>query len=186
MYVIADLKPGRAVVLDGTPYLITWSQFSKSARQGGVMATKLKNLKTGNIMQKTFQGNDKLEPADLGYRRVQFLYRDDSGCTFMNLTTYDQFTLPEETVGDASAYLVDGQECDALVFEEKAMGINLPPTVDLKVTETIPGVKGDTAQGGNKPATLESGATVNVPLFINEGDVIRVNTETGEYKSRVE
>lgn len=186
MYVIADLKPGKAIVVDGEPYLITWSQFSKSARQGGVMATKMKNLKTGSVIQKTFQGSDKLEPADIGYRKVQFLYGDDNdGYTFMDLTTYDQFTLDNETLGETTQYLVDGQECDALLFEEQPIGINVSATVELKVKETIPGVKGDTATGGTKPATLESGYVVNVPLFIGEGDTVKVNTETGEYMSRV-
>ncbi len=186
MYVIAELKPGRAVIVDGEPYLITWSQFSKSARQGGVMATKMKNLKTGSVIQKTFQGNDKLEPADVGYRKVQYLYGDDDSATFMDLTTYDQFELTAEMLGEAKNYLVDGQEADALVFEEQPIGIQVPATVNLKVVETIPGVKGDTATGGTKPATLESGLVVNVPLFINEDDVVKVNTDTGAYMSRAE
>lgn len=186
MYVIADLKPGRAVVLDGEPYLITWSQFSKSARQGGVMATKMKNLKTGSVVQKTFQGSDKLDQADIGYRKVQYLYGDGSSFTFMDLQSYDQFDLDADTVGDMVQYLVDGQEMDALIFEEQPIGINMPATVDLKVTETTPGVKGDTATGGTKPATLESGCVVNVPLFVNEGDKIKINTDTGLYMSRVD
>lgn len=186
MYVIAELKKGRAVVVDGEPYLITWNQFSKSARQGGVMATKMKNLKTGSVIQKTFQGSDKLEPADVGYRKCQYLYGDGSTFTFMDLNSYDQFELTSDTVGDASQYLVEGQEVDAMVFAENPIGINVPPTVELKVTETIPGVKGDTATGGTKPATLESGLTVNVPLFINEGDTVKVNTDTAEYMSRAD
>lgn len=185
MYVIAELKAGRAVVVDGEPYLITWNQFSKSARQGGVMATKLKNLKTGSVIQKTFQGNDKLEPADVGYRKAQYLYGDESsGYTFMDLNSYEQFELTADTVGDSAKFLVEGGDVDALVFEENPIGINLPATVNLKVVETIPGVKGDTATGGTKPATLESGLVVNVPLFISEGDVLKINTDTGEYMSR--
>lgn len=186
MYVIAELKPGRAVIVDGDPYLITWSQFSKSARQGGVMATKMKNLKTGSVIQKTFQGSDKLEPADVGYRKVQYLYGGDGSYTFMDLQSYDQFDLTDDVVGDAVEFLVEGQECDAMVFEEYPIAINVPSTVNLKVTETIPGVKGDTATGGTKPATLESGLVVNVPLFINEGDVVKVNTDTKLYMSRAE
>jgi len=194
MYVIAELKSGRAVVLDGEPYLITWNQFSKQGRQGGVMATKLKNLKTGNVIQKTFQGNDKLEPADVGYRKVQYLYAsaglstggdEGSGYTFMDLNDYDQFVLSADVVGDASQYLVEGQECDALVFEEKPIGIQLPSVVALKVVETPPGVRGDTAAGGTKFAQLESGIKISVPLFINEGDTVKVNTETGTYMERV-
>lgn len=187
MYVIADLKPGRAIVIDGDPFLITWSQFGKTARAGGVMATKMKNLKTGSVVQRTFQGSEKIEQADIGYRRVQFLYGDaQNGYSFMDLSSYDQFTLDEDTVGESMKYLVDGQECDALVFEETPISINVPATVELKVTETIPGVKGDTATGGTKPATLESGLIVTVPLFISEGDKVKVNTATGEYMSRAE
>ena len=186
MYVIAELKKGRAVVIDGDPYLITWNQFSKAARQGGCMATKMKNLKTGAVIQKTFQGNDKLEPADVGYRKVQYLYGDGDTFTFMDLTSYDQFELGSDTIGDDADYLSEGQELDAMVFDDQPIGINLPPTIEVKVVETIPGVKGDTATGGTKPATLESGATVNVPLFINEGDKLKINTESGEYMSRVD
>ena len=173
MYVIAELKPGRAVVVDGDPYLITWNQFSKQGRQGGVMATKLKNLKNGNVLQKTFQGNDKLEPADVGYRKVQYLYGDEKdGYTFMDLNTYDQFVLGSDTVGDSAKYFVEGQEVDALVFEENPIGIQLPSTVGLKVIETPPGVKGDTATGGTKFAELESGLKVSVPLFIDRKSVV--------------
>lgn len=186
MYVIAELKKGRAVVIDGDPYLITWNQFSKAARQGGVMATKMKNLRSGSVIQKTFQGSDKIEPADIGYRKVQYLYGDGTNFTFMDLTTYDQFDLDEDTVGEMADYLTEGQELDAMIFEDLPIGINLPPTVEVVVKETMPGVKGDTATGGTKPATLASGATINVPLFIAEGDTVKVNTESGEYMSRVD
>lgn len=186
MYVIAELKTGKNIVIDGEPYKIVWNQFSKSARQGGVMATKLKNLKTGGVMQKTFQGNDKVEPADVGYKKVQFLYKTDDLYTFMDLTTYDQFELTADMLGEISYYLVDGEECDAQVFEEVPIGINIAATVNLKVTETIPGLKGDTASGGTKPATLETGLVVSVPLFITEGDTLKINTDTGVYMSRAE
>jgi elongation factor P len=104
----------------------------------------------------------------------------------MDLQSYDQFELTEDMIGDASKYLSEGQELDAMVFAEQPIGIKLPPTIDVKVVETIPGVKGDTATGGTKPAKLESGISVNVPLFINEGDMVKVNTESGEYMSRVD
>jgi len=185
MYVIAELKAGRTIVLDGEPYLITWNQFSKQGRQGGVMATKLRNLKTGNIIQRTFQGNDKLEPADTGFRKVQYLYCSGDAFTFMDLNSYDQFELGRDVVGEGARYLVEGQEVDALVFGENPIGIQLPPTVNLQVAETPPGVKGDTATGGTKFAELENGTKVAVPLFINAGDRIKVNTETGVYMERV-
>ena len=185
MYTLAELKPGRAVVFEGQPYLITWSQFSKQGRQGGVAATKMKNLKTGSVIQQTFQGSDKLEEADVGFRKVQYLYGDGNSFTFMDLNSYDQFALTSETVGDAAEYLMEGLELDAMIFEENPIGIQLPATVELKVVETIPGVKGDTASGGNKPATLSSGLKVNVPLFIQEGDIVKVNTVSGAYMGRM-
>ena len=186
MYTITDLKPGRAITIDGEPYLVVSSQFGRKSQSKANMQCKLKNLKTGAILAKNFQGSEKIEPADVGYRKCQFLYKDaDKNYTFMDLETYDQFTFTEEALGDAALYLVDGGEVDALVFEENPIGIQLKATVELKVIETIPGVKGDTATGGNKPAKLESGLTVNVPLFVNEGDVVKVNTETGMYMTRV-
>tara|TARA_Y100000310_G_scaffold328674_1_gene397182 strand:- start:1297 stop:1854 length:558 start_codon:yes stop_codon:yes gene_type:complete len=185
MYTLAELKAGRAIVFEGDPYLITSSQFSKQGRQGGVMATKMKNLKTGSVVQQTFQGNDKIEPADVGFKKVQYLYSDGGSSTFMDLNTYDQFELDADTVGSAAQFLVDGQELDAMIFDGHPIGIQLPPTVDLKVMETIPGVKGDTASGGTKPAVFASGLKVNVPLFINEGDTVKVNTDSGEYMERV-
>lgn len=185
MYEITDLKPGTAIQIDGNPYLVLSSQFGRKSQSKANMQCKLKNIQTGAIIARNFQGSEKIEPADVGFRRVQYLYRDATGCMFMDLATYEQFSLSLETVGDAAQYLVEGGEVDALVFEEKPIGIKLKPTVDLTVVETSPGVRGDTATGGGKPATLASGLVINVPLFINEGDVVRINTETGEYKERV-
>jgi elongation factor P len=186
MYDITDLKPGRAIQIDGEPFIVIDSQFGRKSQSKANMQCKLRNLKTGAVVARNFQGSEKIEPADVGYRKCQFLYKDgDDNFTFMDLTTYDQFTFTKEALGDAALYLVDGGEVDALMFEERPIGIQLKATVELKVVETIPGVKGDTATGGNKPATLESGLTVNVPLFINEGDTIKVNTETGMYMTRV-
>ena len=186
MYTITDLKPGRAITLDGEPYLILSSQFGRKSQSKANMQCKLKNLKTGAIVARNFQGSEKIEEADIGYRKVQYLYNDGALYTFMDLQSYDQFFLNGEETGAVAPYLVEGGEVDALLFGDKPIGIQLKATVDLKVVETMPGVKGDTATGGNKPAKLESGLSVNVPLFINEGDVIRVNTETGSYMSRVE
>ncbi len=184
MYSITDLKPGTAISLDGQPYLVMASQFGRKSQSKANMQCKLKNLQTGMIMAKNFQGAEKIEPADVGYKHVQFLYSDDTSCTFMDLNTYDQFALQKDDLGDMVGYLTDGLECDALMYGEKPIGIKLPSTVTLTIKETIPGVKGDTATGGNKPATMETGLTINVPLFINEGDKVIVNTETGEYKER--
>ncbi|MDO8648513.1 MAG: elongation factor P [Candidatus Peregrinibacteria bacterium] len=185
MYTITDLKPGRAINIDGDPYLVVSSQFGRKSQSKANMQCKLKNLKTGAVISRNFQGSEKIEPADVGYRKVQFLFRDQTSCTFMDLETYDQFSLQLTTLEGVADFLTDGLEVDALLFGENPIGIQLPSTVNLKVVETIPGVKGDTATGGNKPAKLESGLTVNVPLFVNEGDRVKVNTETAEYMERV-
>lgn len=185
MYVITELKPGRAIQLDGIPYLIVASQFGRKSQSKANMQCKLKNLKTGAVIQKNFQGSEQVSPADIGYRKVQYLFSDGEQYTFMDLQSYDQFFINKEMLGDAVQYLVEGGEVDALMFEEKPIGIQLPSTVDLKIVETTPGVRGDTATGGGKPAKLESGLTVNVPLFLQEGDKIKVNTETGEYMKKM-
>jgi elongation factor P len=184
MYTITDLKPGRAIQIDGEPYLVLSSQFGRKSQSKANMQCKLKNLKTGVIMAKNFQGSEKIEQADVGYRHVQYLYNDSDSCTFMDLETYDQFALQKDTLEGMVEYLTDGLEVDALMYGDNPIGIKLPSTVTLTVKETIPGVKGDTATGGNKPATMDTGLTVNVPLFINEGEKVIVNTETGMYKER--
>jgi elongation factor P len=185
MYTITELKPGRAITLDGEPFLILASQFGRKSQSKANMQCKLKNLQTGAIVARNFQGSDKVEPASVGYRHVQYLYVNQGKHAFMDLETYDQFELTSEGIGDGVKFLVDGMEVDALMYEEKPIGIQLPATVTLTVKETSPGLRGDTATGGNKAATLNSGAVINVPLFINEGDKIKVNTERGEYVERV-
>ncbi len=184
MYSITDLKPGTAITIDGQPFLVVASQFGRKSQSKANMQCKLKNLVTGMIMARNFQGAERIEQADVGYKHVQFLYGDQDSCTFMDLQTYDQFALQKEDLGDQVGFLTDGLECDALMYGEKPISIKLPSTVVLTVQETIPGVKGDTATGGSKPAKMDTGLTVNVPLFINEGDKVIVNTETGEYKER--
>ncbi len=184
MYTITDLKPGRAISLDGEPFLILTSQFGRKSQSKANMQTKLKNLKTGAIVARNFQGSEKIEPADVGYRHVQYLYASRDVRTFMDLENYDQFEFTDEQLGDLAEYLMDGMECDALMYEDKPIGIKLPTTVILTVVETEPGLRGDTATGGGKPAKLDSGVSVIVPLFISEGDRIKVNTESGEYVER--
>lgn len=186
MLEITQLKPGTAIQIDSVPYLVLTSQFGRKSQSKANMQCKLKNLLTGAIIAQNFQGSEKIEPADVGFRKVQFLYKDGENYTFMDLETYDQFEFTKETLGDSAEYLIEGGDVDALAFEEKPIGIQLKPTVEMKIIETTPGLKGDTATGGTKPATLESGLTVNVPLFLNEGDKVKVNTETGAYMSRVE
>lgn len=184
MYTITDLKPGRAISVEGEPFLILSSQFGRKSQSKANMQTKLKNLKTGAVISRNFQGSEKIEPADVGYRHVQYLYGSNGTRTFMDLESYDQFDLTDDSIGELTDFLNDGMEVDALMFEEKPIGIKLPVAVVLKIVETMPGVKGDTATGGTKPAKLESGATISVPLFLQEGDSIKVNTETYSYIER--
>ena len=185
MYEITDLKVGTNVSIDDEPFRVVWNQFSKTGRQGGVMAVKLKNLKNGKVIPKTFQGADKIQPAEISMKKAQFLYKDGTGFNFMDSETFDQFALSEEAVGEAGQFIQDGEEYDLMYFDGTPLNVNLPIKMEFTVNETMPGVKGDTASGGTKPATLDCGITVNVPLFINEGEKIRVNTETLEYVERV-
>ncbi len=185
MYSIGELRVGKAIILDDEPYLITYAQHSKKARAGGVCRTKLKNLITGVIIPKTFQGNDKIAPADTGYKKAQYLYNDGESYHFMDNETFVQFSFTAEDLEDQVNFLVDDTEVDVLTFEDKPIGVMLPPKVELTVEYTEPGVKGDTAAGGSKPATMNTGYVLQVPLFIKKGDSIRVNTESGEYVERV-
>jgi elongation factor P len=185
MYEITDLKIGTNISIDDEPFRIVWNQFSKTGRQGGVMAVKMKNLINGKVIPKTFQGADKITPAEILMKKAQFLYRDSGGFNFMNLEDFDQFSFSEEAVGDASKFLQDGEEYDLMYYDGTPINVNLPIKMNFQVVETMPGVKGDTASGGSKPATLDCGITVQVPLFINEGEKIRVNTETLDYVERV-
>ena len=185
MYGITDLKIGTAINIDGQSYIVASSHHSKQARGGGVMKTSLKNLVTGATVQKTFQGNDKIDPANVGFSRAQYLYNDGEKYYFMDGTTFEQFELSKDNLGDQTFYLIEGTDVDIQNIDDKPVNIRLKPKIELKVKHTDPGVKGDTATGGTKPATLETDLVVQVPLFINIGDKIRVNTETREYCERV-
>jgi len=185
MYSVAQIKPGVAILLDGEPYIVTKSEFSKQARQSGSNKTALRNLKTGANVQRTFGGNDRAEPADLERARCQYLYDAGTACHFMHNETFEQFEIENEMLGDKKLFLLEGGDANILFFDGQPIGVDLPPKVELKVKETPPGVKGDTAQGGSKPAIMETGITIQVPLFINEGDTIRINTEEQSYVERV-
>ena len=185
MYTIGELRPGMAIEMEGTPFYILSAVHSKQARAGGVCRTKIKNLLNGSVIPKTFQGNDKLNKADVRFAKAQFLYSDPSGFYFMRNDNYEQFELDEETIDEQKNFLVDGMDVDILTHNDNPIAVKLPPKVELVVSQTDPGVKGDTASGGSKPATMETGYVLNVPLFIKEGETLRVNTETGEYVERV-
>lgn len=185
MYSITDLKTGVYVELDGEPFQVLDYQHSKQARQGGVMRTTLRNLLTGNVMERTFKGSDKVAPAEVNYQKCQYLYPEGESFAFMNNESYEQFSLTKAQLGEKGVYLTEGTDVDVQMYKGQPININLPPNLPFTVVETVPGVKGDNATGGSKPAKLNTGITVSVPLFIKEGDRVRVDTRTGAYMERV-
>ena len=179
-------RPGLHIIWNDDVWEITDFQHVKPGKGGAFVRTKLKNVRDGRVLDNTFRAGADIETARVERRPHQFLYEDDYGLHFMNTDTYEQLTLRPETV-HGREFIAEGSVVDLLIYaeEEEPLATDLPTNVDLEVAETDPGVKGDTATGGTKPATLESGAVISVPLFINEGDVVRVNTETSEYVTRV-
>ena len=181
---LTEIRTGAIVKVNGSPYLIVWSQFNRKQQRKPVMRTKLKNLISGAAMDKTFLSGESFEFADIENRKCQYLYKDNESASFMDNESYDQFTLPLDQIEGSAPYLKDDTEVYVTFYEGKPISVQPPIKVELKVIETPPGVKGDTATGGTKPAVVETGASVDVPLFITEGEVIIVNTETGEYVGR--
>jgi len=160
------------------------AEHSKTGRAGAVLRTKLKNLLNGAVLEKTFNGSDKADEADMSKSKAQYLYPEQDGFVFMDNSTYDQFTLAKDVIGDAYLYMLEGTEVSVLNFNETPVNIELPIKVTLTVVEAPPGVKGDTSSGGDKVVTMETGLKVTTPLFINEGDKLIINTEKGAYVSR--
>ncbi|HFC36144.1 MAG TPA: elongation factor P [Candidatus Moranbacteria bacterium] len=182
---ISKIKTGKNIVLDGEPYKVLYDEHSKMGRAGAVLRTKLRNLITGAVLEKTFQGADKVEEADVEKTFAQFLYREGDSFIFMDNSSYEQFSLSGDVIGKLKDFLVEGTEVGILNFNGAPINVELPVKIKLKVTEAPPGIKGDTASGGDKLVTLETGAKITTPLFVEKGDVIVVNTEKGEYVSRV-
>lgn len=180
----ADFKKGLRIVFDGQPYVIVEFQHVKPGKGGAFIRTKLKHMKQGRVIDNTFRSGEKVELVDFDEKHMQFLYRDER-YHFMDMETFEQVSLSRDEVGDAAAYLQENTEVDVLYIDGAAAAVELPTFVELVIARTDPGVRGDTAQGGTKPATLETGAVVQVPLFLNKGDVVKVDTRTGEYLGRV-
>jgi len=181
---LTELRTGSIVKVNGDPFLITWNQFMRKDASKPVMRTKLKNLITGKALDKTFLAGESFEFADVEKKKCQFLYKDGESAHFMDNESFEQFELPESDIEDSLKFMKEDIEVYVTFYEGRPIGIQPPVKVTLMVTETVPGVKGDTAQGGTKPATLETGVTINVPLFVKEEEKIIVNTETGDYVSR--
>lgn len=184
MLSLSEIKPGKVIKLNEQPYVITKADHHKVARGGAVLKTKLRNLIDESVLDKTFQGNDKAEEADVEKKKVNYMYSDEDNAYFMDNETYDQFSLSLDSIGEKKKFMKDGTDVDMLYFQDKPVAVELPIKMDFQVTEAPPGIKGDSASNVTKQVTVETGAKLNVPLFINEGDVIRVNTETGEYVER--
>lgn len=180
-----ELKKGATIEQDGKLLAIMDYSHIKMGRGSAQVRIKFRDVRTGSITEQTFQAGTKFNRARVERRPMQFLYRDDQFFTFMNTETFDQIPVPVSAVGDADKYLKENDTCEVVLYGEEVIGVELPITVELTVTETDPGFKGDTATGGNKPATLETGLVVTVPLFIEQGTLIRVNTDSGQYIERV-
>ncbi len=181
----SDLKStGHILKYNGEPYQIIESNFMRTAQRKPVIQTKLRNLITGKVMEYSFKFGEKVEGADVIKRKCQYLYADDEGGHFMDPESFETVVVPRALVADQIKFLKEGTDTSIVFFEDKPIALDLPIKIDLKVTETAPGVKGDTATGGTKPATLETGHVVNVPLFIKEGDVVKVDTRNGAYVER--
>jgi len=180
-----QFKNGMTIELDGTLFQIVEFQHVKPGKGGAFVRTKLRNFKTGGVVDKTFRAGEKVEQAMVSRRSMQYLYNDGSDYVFMDTETYEQISLPASFLQDETKFMKENMNVLIAMHEGQALGIELPTAVELEVTHTEPGVKGDTASGGTKPATLETGAVVQVPLFINVGDMIKVDTRTGDYITRV-
>ena len=181
---INDLKTGVVIDYEGAPFMVITYQHSKMGRGGAVLRTRLRNLKTNALVDITFKGSDRFDEAALVKRSCSFLYQDGSDYAFMDTESFEQFSIAAEKLGDKTQYLKEGTVVHILFYDEQPVSVELPIKMDFEVSHTEPGIKGDTAQGGSKPATIETGAKITVPLFIKIGDIIRVNTVEGTYVER--
>ena len=181
---ISQVKLGTVAKVDGEPYVVIWTQHVRMGRGGAILRVKIRNLLNGAVLEKTMKGADKWESADLERSKATYLYLAGTEVYFMDSNTYEQFSLDKENIGHSINYLVEGTSVDVLIFEGNPVSIQIPTKIKIKITEAPPGIKGDTAQGGSKLVTLETGHKISAPLFIKEGEEIIVNTETGLYVER--
>ncbi len=182
---VGEIKKGIMIELDGQLYQIVDFQHIKMGRGSAQVRLKLRNIKSGGIVDRSFQATEKFQRVRLDHTTVQYLYSDDDQHHFMDTESFDQITLTREQLGDAVMYLKENLTMELLTYNDQPLGVELPITVDLLIVNTEPGFKGDTATGGTKPAVTETGLTVQVPLFVNQGETIRVDSRTGTYLERV-
>ena len=185
MYTVADLKKGLKITLDGDPYLVIAFDFVKPGKGQALYRTKNRNMITGSILDRTYRSGETFEPASLEDRKMQFLYKEDEHYVFMDNQNYEQYRMDEAAVGDAKNYLTDNLPVDLLLFKDKAIAVDVPNFVNLRVAQTDPWAKGDTSGSDSKPATVETGYVLRVPPFIEENELIVIDTRTGEYSTRV-
>ncbi|MBI4693090.1 MAG: elongation factor P [Gammaproteobacteria bacterium] len=183
-YSTNQFKPGLKIMLDGDPYNIVENEFVKPGKGQAFNRVKVRNLKTGRVIERTFKSGDSVEAADVVEMEMQYLYSDGTSWHFMNTSSFEQMTAGETTMGDAAQWLKGQEMCSVMLWNGEPISVSAPNFVVLKITQTDPGVRGDTATGGTKPATMETGAIVKVPLFIEEGTLLKIDTRTGEYVSR--
>ena len=181
----SEFRNGSHIDVEGTIYKIMEFQHVKPGKGGAFVRTKLRRASDGNVIDRTFRAGEKFRPVRTEVRNMQFLYKDGSDAHFMDTETYEQLTIPETTLADPLRWMKESDEVEVLYIDGNPADVQLPSAVDLKVTETEPGIRGNTASGGGtKPATLETGAQISVPLFVNIGDAVRVDTRSGDYVSR--
>ncbi|RLE18243.1 MAG: elongation factor P [Acidobacteria bacterium] len=185
MYDTSDFRNGLKIELDGVPFEIVEFLHVKPGKGGAFVRTKMKNMQTGAVLSKTFRAGEKVGKPELQDRHMQFLYSQADDVILMDLDTYEQIPVPVEKLGNKRLFLKEDMEIDVLFYKGEAIAIELPIFVELAISHTDPGLRGDTASGGSKPATVETGAVIQVPLFIGEGEMVRVDTRTGEYITRV-
>lgn len=179
-----SITNGIAINFKHSAWLVIEAQFVNPGKGSAFTRTKLKNLKTGQVIENTFRSGESVELVDVLRNKCQYLYSDGSDFHFMDNETYEQFSLSEESIGDAKKFLIEDTECYAMYLDGTPVSVQLPEKMDFKVISTPPGVKGDTATGGSKEATIETGTVIKVPLFIKEGEMIKVNTSSGDYVSK--
>lgn len=184
MYSTTDFRKGLKIEIDGTPFEIIEFQHFKPGKGGAMVRTKLRNILNGRVLDNTFRSGEKVERPNLESRDMQFLYHEGEQLVFMDMTTYDQMHMDAEATDGKANYLKDGQECRVLLYNGKPLDIEIPASLVLEVTETEPGAKGDTVSNVTKPATLETGVVIQVPIFVNIGDRVKVDTRTNGYLGR--
>lgn len=184
MLSLNEIKVGKVIDVNNEPFLVTRTDHHKMGRGGAVLKVKLKNLINGNMLDKTFQGNDKTNEANTEKRKANFMYFDEDNANFMDNENYEQFSISLEAIGEKKKYLKEGTDVDVLYYDNNPVAIDLPIKMSFKVVSAPPGVKGNSAGNVTKQVELETGLLINAPMFINEGDIIKINTDSGEYSER--